>query len=285
MTNETVKFYYWCKTEDYDRKNYICAPSILYSNLHELFENLPDLDVFDNITIYEATDVTFSEMKKSKAGFIVKSNEHYIGEDISLSELTNPLPPQVPPRLIGEHINAIKYSGQNDILLTYATCQDYHEDFRAAAIRILPFQAFDADTLITLLSDEKNIIREMLATKHSATELFPDWVYKILKNDRCQGIADEAKYSTLIAALYAHALKLNEDKKCTAISFLKEFRAVIFYIMPHFNNDEIFTDLDLSDAMDVYYKYRSAQPVLNILRSKPRKYFLSHEDAITNIHN
>lgn len=60
------------------------------------------------------------------------------------------------------------------------------------SIRILPFQAFDADTLITLLSDEKNIIREMLATKHSATELFPDWVYKILKNDRCQGIADEA---------------------------------------------------------------------------------------------
>lgn len=108
---------------------------------------------------------------------------------------------------------------------------------------------------------------------------------EVLRNTKDVQNADKAKYNTLIAALYAHALKLNEDKKCTAISFLKEFRAVIFYIMPHFNNDEIFTDLDLSDAMDVYYKYRSAQPVLNILRSKPRKYFLSHEDAITNIHN
>ena len=108
---------------------------------------------------------------------------------------------------------------------------------------------------------------------------------EVLRNTKDVQDADKAKYTTLIAAPYAHALKLNEDKQHTAISFLKEFRAVIFYIMPHFNNDEIFTDLDLSDAMDVYYKYRSAQPVLNILRSKPRKYFLSQETAIANIHN
>ena len=108
---------------------------------------------------------------------------------------------------------------------------------------------------------------------------------EVLRNTKDVQNADKAKYNTLIAALYAHALKLNEDKQHTAISFLKEFRAVIFYIMPHFSSNEIFTDLDLSDAMDVYYKYRSAQPVLNILRSKHRKYFSSQETAIANIHN
>ena len=108
---------------------------------------------------------------------------------------------------------------------------------------------------------------------------------EVLRNTKDVQNADKAKYSTLIAALYAHALKLNENKQNTAISFLKEFRAVIFYIMQHFNSDEIFTDLDLFDAMDAYYRYRSAQPVLNILNSKPRKYFLSQEDAIANIHN
>ena len=108
---------------------------------------------------------------------------------------------------------------------------------------------------------------------------------EVLRNTRDVQNADKAKYSTLIATLYAHALKLNEDKQRTAISFLKEFRAVIFYIMPHFDKDEIFTDLDLSDAMTVYYRYRVAQSVLNILNSKPHKYFLSQEDAIANIHN
>ena len=108
---------------------------------------------------------------------------------------------------------------------------------------------------------------------------------EVLRNTKDVQNADKAKYSTLIATLYAHALKLNEDKRCTAISFLKEFRAVIFYIMPHFDKDEIFTELDLSDAMDAYYRYRSAQPVLNILKSKPRKHFLSQEDAIASIHN
>lgn len=108
---------------------------------------------------------------------------------------------------------------------------------------------------------------------------------EILRNTKDVQNADKAKYSTLIAALYAHALKLNEDKQHTAISFLKEFRAVIFYIMSHFSSNEIFTELDLSDAMNTYYRYRSAQPVLDILNSKPRKYFLSQEDAIANIHN
>lgn len=124
---------------------------------------------------------------------------------------------------------------------------------------------------------ENNIINLLCLPGYTLNE--------VLRNTKDVQDANKAKYTTLTATLYAHALKLNEDKACTTISFLKEFRAVIFYIMPHFNNDEIFTDLDLSDAMDVYYKYRSAQPVLNILRSKPRKYFLSHEDAITNIHN
>ena len=108
---------------------------------------------------------------------------------------------------------------------------------------------------------------------------------EVLMNTKDIQNADKAKYSTLIATLYTHALKLNTNKRCTAISFLKEFRAVIFYIMQHFNSDEIFTDLDLFDAMDAYYRYRSAQPVLNILNSKPHKYFLSQEDAIANIHN
>ena len=108
---------------------------------------------------------------------------------------------------------------------------------------------------------------------------------EVLRNTKDVQNADKAKYSTLIAALYARALKLNEDKQHTTISFLKEFRAVIFYIMPHFSNNEIFTELDLSDAMTVYYRYRVAQPVLNILNSKPRKYFLSQEHAIANIHN
>ena len=108
---------------------------------------------------------------------------------------------------------------------------------------------------------------------------------EILRNTKDVQNADKAKYNTLTATLYAHALKLNEDTQHTAISFLKEFRAVIFYIMPHFNNDEILTDLDLSDAMDIYYRYRSAQPVLNILNSKPRKYFTSYDMAIANIHN
>ena len=107
----------------------------------------------------------------------------------------------------------------------------------------------------------------------------------VLRNTKDVQDADKAKYTTLTATLYAHAIKLNEDKKCTAISFLKEFRAVIFYIMPHFNNDEIFTDLDLSNAMNAYYRYRSAQPVLNALNGRTRKYFSSQEMAIANIHN
>ena len=108
---------------------------------------------------------------------------------------------------------------------------------------------------------------------------------EVLRNTKDVQNADKAKYNTLTATLYVHALKLNEDKQHTATSFLKEFRAVIFYIMPHFDKDEIFTDLDLSDAMTVYYRYRVAQPVLNILNSKPRKYFTSYDMAIANIHN
>ena len=108
---------------------------------------------------------------------------------------------------------------------------------------------------------------------------------EVLRNTKDVQNADKAKYSTLTATLYAHALKLNEDKQHTAISFLKEFRAVIFYIIPHFDKNEIFTQLDLFDAMNAYYRYQSIHPVLIALNSKPHKYFTSYDMAITNIHN
>lgn len=124
---------------------------------------------------------------------------------------------------------------------------------------------------------ENNIINLLCLPGYTLNE--------VLRNTKDVQDADKAKYTTLTATLYAHALKLNEDKACNTISFLKEFRAVIFYIMPHFNQDKIFTRLDLFDAMNAYYRYRSAQPVLNALNEKPRKYFLSQETAIANIHN
>ena len=124
---------------------------------------------------------------------------------------------------------------------------------------------------------ENNIINLLCLPGYTLNE--------VLRNTKDVQDADKAKYTTLTATLYAHALKLNEDKQRTAISFLKEFRAIIFYIMPHFSSNEIVTELDLSDAMTVYYRYRVAQPVLNILNSKLRKYFLSQEDAIANIYN
>lgn len=108
---------------------------------------------------------------------------------------------------------------------------------------------------------------------------------EVLENTKAIQIADKAGNNTLNATLYQHALKLYENEKVLAIGFLKDFRTVIFYIMRHIEQNEIFTKLDLFDAMDAYYRYQSVQPVLNILNSKPRKYFTSQEDAITNIHN
>lgn len=108
---------------------------------------------------------------------------------------------------------------------------------------------------------------------------------KVLRNTKDVQNANKADANTLTSILYKHALKLNEDKKCTTIAFLKEFRAVIFYIMLHFSQDKIFAQLNLFDAMNTYYKYRSIQPVLNALNSETHKYCSSQEMAITNICN
>ena len=78
---------------------------------------------------------------------------------------------------------------------------------------------------------------------------------KVLRNTKDVQNANKADANTLTLILYMHALKLNEDKKCTTIAFLKEFRAVIFYIMPHFSQDKIFAQLNLFDAMNTYYRY------------------------------
>lgn len=94
---------------------------------------------------------------------------------------------------------------------------------------------------------------------------------EVLENTEAIQIADKAGNNTLNAALYQHALKLYENEKVLAIGFLKDFRKAIYYIIPHIDRDEIFTQLDLFDAMDAYYRFQSIHPVLNALNNKPRK--------------
>lgn len=190
MTNDTVKFYTWAHKEHYDYKSPAIIYHTLYSNIDELFKNLPNLEFpNDNIVIHEAIGVIFSEMKKSEEGLIIEDGQYCFGDIIPLSKLSNPLPVGAPIPLIITHVNALEGKNQNDILLAYAINENYYHTIRYKAIKMLPFSAFDTDTLIDLLSDTKNSVRDALATKLSTTEFFPDWVYKILMNDKSTSIA------------------------------------------------------------------------------------------------
>ena len=93
MNNKTIKFYTWAHKEHFNYKHPALIYHTLYSNISELFKNLPNFEFpNDAIVIHEAIDVIFSEMKKSDEGLIIENSEYRFGDIIPLSKSSDPLP-------------------------------------------------------------------------------------------------------------------------------------------------------------------------------------------------
>ena len=165
------------------------TPSI-FTNLSDLAENLPE-DAIPELYIYEVKNVEISTMTPAKHGVCIKSKRFIIDSIVNLFTQDSEIIKKLPNWLVLKRLqsNPDEFKDQNDILLAYATDKNRYCSIRCRAINALPFSAFDTDTLINLLSDHDNDIRDTLARKTSKAEFFPDWVYDILRNDKSTAIA------------------------------------------------------------------------------------------------
>ena len=165
------------------------TPSI-FTNLSDLVENLPEAHV-PELYIYEVDHVEIDNMMPVKHGICIKSKRFKISSIVNLFAQDSEIIKKLPNWLVLKRLQSdpSEFKDQNDILLAYATDKNRYCSIRCGAINALPFSAFDTDTLINLLSDRDNDIRDTLARKTSETEFFPDWVYKILMNDKSTSIA------------------------------------------------------------------------------------------------
>lgn len=162
----------------------------IFTNLFNLAENLPETDL-PELYIYEVDHVEIDSMMPVKHGICIKSKRFKISSIIDLFAQDPEIIKKLPNWLVLKRLqsNPDEFKDQNDILLAYATDKNRYCSIRCKAINALPFSAFDTDTLINLLSDRDNDIRDTLARKTSTTEFFPDWVYNILRNDKSTAIA------------------------------------------------------------------------------------------------
>lgn len=165
------------------------TPSI-FSDLRDLVENLPEAHV-PELYIYEVDHVEIDKIMPIKHGVRIKSKRFKIDSIINLFAQDPEIIKNLPSWLILKRLQSDpdEFKDRNDILLAYATDKNKYCTVRCRAINELPFQAFDTDTLINLLSDCDNDVLDTLARKTSATKFFPDWVYNILKNDKSTAIA------------------------------------------------------------------------------------------------
>ena len=165
------------------------TPSI-FTNLSDLAENLPEARV-PELYIYEVDHVEIDSIMPIKHGMCIKSKRFKIVSVINLFAQDSEIIKKLPNWLVLKRLqsNPGEFKDQNDILLAYATDKNRYCSIRCKAINALPFSAFDTDTLINLLSDRDNDIRNTLAQKTSKAEFFPDWVYNILRNDKSTAIA------------------------------------------------------------------------------------------------
>ena len=165
------------------------TPSI-FTNLSDLVENLPEAHV-PELYIYEVNHVEIDKIMPIKHGICIKSKRLKINSIVNLFTQDPEIIKKLPNWLVLKRLqsNPDEFKDQNNILLAYATDKNRYCSIRCRAINALPFSAFDTDTLINLLSDCNNDIRDTLARKTSETEFFPDWVYNILMNDKSTAIA------------------------------------------------------------------------------------------------
>ena len=165
------------------------TPSI-FTNLSDLVENLPETNL-PELYIYEVDHVEIDKMMPVRHGIHIKSKRFKISNIINLFAQDSEIIKKLPNWLVLKRLqsNPDEFKDRNDILLAYATDKNRYCSIRCKAINKLPFQAFDTDTLINLLSDCDNDVRDTLARKTSTTGFFPDWVYNILKNDKSTAIA------------------------------------------------------------------------------------------------
>ena len=163
---------------------------LIFMNLSNLVENLPETHV-PELYIYEVDHVEIDKMMPIKQGVCIKSKRFKVVSVINLFTQDSEIIKKLPNWLILKRLQSDpdEFKDQNDILLAYATDKNQYCSIRCKAINALPFSAFDTDTLINLLSDHDNDIRDTLARKTSETESFPDWVYNILRNDKSTAIA------------------------------------------------------------------------------------------------
>lgn len=162
----------------------------IFTNLSDLVENLPETNL-PGLYIYEVDHVEIDKMMPTKHGVCIKSKRFKINSIVNLFTQDLEIIKKLPNWLVLKRLqsNPGEFKEQNDILLAYATDKNRYCSIRCEAINELPFQAFDTDTLINLLSDRNNDIRDTLARKTSKAEFFPDWVYDILRNDKSTAIA------------------------------------------------------------------------------------------------
>ena len=165
------------------------TPSI-FTNLSDLVENLPETNL-PELYIYEVDHVEIDKIMPIKHGICIKSKRLKINSIVNLFTQDPEIIKKLPNWLVLKRLqsNPEEFKDQNDILLAYATDKNRYCPIRCGAINALPFSAFDTDTLINLLSDHDNDIRDTLARKTSKTEFFPNWVYDILRNDKSTAIA------------------------------------------------------------------------------------------------
>lgn len=162
----------------------------IFTNLFNLAENLPETDL-PELYIYEVDHVEIDNMMPVKHGVCIKSKRFKISSIVNIFTQDSEIIKKLPNWLVLKRLQSDpdEFKDQKDILLAYATDKNRYGSIRCSAINALPFSAFDTDTLINLLSDHDNDIRDTLARKTSATEFFPDWVYNILRNDKSTAIA------------------------------------------------------------------------------------------------
>ena len=162
----------------------------IFTNLSNLAENLPETFV-PELYVYEVNHVEIDKMLPIRHGVCIKSKRFKIDSIVNLFIQDPEIIKKLPNWLVLKRLQSDpdEFKDQNDILLAYTTNKNQYCSIRCKAINALPFSAFDTDTLINLLSDHDNDIRDTLARKISKAEFFPDWVYDILRNDKSTAIA------------------------------------------------------------------------------------------------
>ena len=145
----------------------------IFTNLSDLVENLPETHV-PELYIYEVDHVEIDKMMPIKHGVGIKSKRFKIVSVINLFTQDSEIIKKLPNWLVLKRLESDpdEFKNQNDILLAYATDKNRYCSIRCGAINALPFSAFDTNTLINLLSDHDNDIRDTLARKTSKAEFF-----------------------------------------------------------------------------------------------------------------